>query len=218
MTTTMPNQDDNTTELTPEATSPEIDTTEAVAEPEPTVVEQTEGESEETTEPTAAQSATEEIDETISNLIAELAEAKRQADTAQDQALRAQAELQNFRRRKERETGERIVQGNARLLREVLPAIDDFERAFDNIPEDISTENAAWADGFQLILRKLQMVLEREGVTLIDATGEFDPNWHEAISVEANNEVASGHIIAEVQKGYKLNDKILRPSFVRVAQ
>ena len=214
----MPNQDDNNTEPQPKTSAPEVEATEPAAEPEPTVVEQTESESQETTEPAAAQSAEEEIDEAISTLIAELADAKKQADTAQDQALRAQAELQNFRRRKERETGERIAQGNARLLREVLPAIDDFERAFDNIPEDISTENAAWADGFHLILRKLQMVLEREGVTGIDATEEFDPNWHEAISVEANDEVASGHIIAEVQKGYKLNDKILRPSFVRVAQ
>jgi len=217
----MPNQDDNNTELQPEATSPELDTTEAVAEPEPTVVEQTEGDSQETTESATGKpvpEAKEEVDETITNLIAELAEAKKQADLAQDQALRAQAELQNFRRRKEREAGERITQGNARLLREVLPAIDDFERAFDNIPDDISAENTAWADGFQLILRKLQMVLEREGVTGIDATGEFDPNWHEAISVEANDEIASGHIIAEVQKGYKLNDKILRPSYVRVAQ
>ncbi len=214
----MPNKDDNNTELQPEISAPEVEATEAAAEPETTVEEQPEGESEETTEPAAAQSTTAEVDEAISNLIAELAEAKKQADTAQDQVLRAQAELQNFRRRKEREAGERIAQGNARLLREVLPAIDDFARAFDNIPDDISAENAAWADGFQLILRKLQMVLEREGVTDIDATGEFDPNWHEAISVEANDEIASDHIIAEVQKGYKLNDKILRPSYVRVAQ
>ena len=208
----MPNKDDNNTEL---------ETTEAMAEPEATVVEQTEGASQETTESATEKpvpEAKEEVDETISNLIAELAKAKKQADLAQDQALRAQAELQNFRRRKEREAGERIAQGNAKLLREVLPAIDDFERAFDNIPNDISAENTAWADGFQLILRKLQMVLEREGVTGIDATGEFDPNWHEAISVEANDEIASDHIIAEVQKGYKLNDKILRPSYVRVAQ
>jgi molecular chaperone GrpE len=211
----MTNQDDNITEL-------QNETTEATTDPEAAVGEQTEGGSQETAgsepEELAPESSIKEDDEVISKLIAELAEAKKQADTAQDQTLRAQAELQNFRRRKERETGERIAQGNARLLREVLPVIDDFERAFDNVPADISVEDTAWVEGFQLILRKLQMMLEREGVTPIDATEEFDPNWHEAISVEPNDEVAGGHIIAEVQKGYKLNEKILRPSYVRVAQ
>jgi molecular chaperone GrpE len=214
--TTMPNQDDHTTELTPEATNPESETTATMAGPEPPAEEQTEGGSQEQTG--TPESSEKEEDETISALIAELAEAKKLADSAQDQALRAQAEIQNFRRRKERDASERIAQANARLLREVLPVIDDFERAFANVPADISAEDNAWVEGFRLILRKLQMVLEREGVTAIDATAEFDPNWHEAISIEPHDEVSSGHVIAEVQKGYKLNDKILRPSIVRVAE
>ncbi|NOZ73508.1 MAG: nucleotide exchange factor GrpE [Chloroflexi bacterium] len=157
-------------------------------------------------------------EDAITALVEELKEVKQLAEEAKDQALRAQAELQNFRRRKERETMERVAQANARLLSELLPIIDDFDRAFDNIPENISSEEAAWVDGFRLIQRKLHTLLDREGVTPIEASGTFDPTVHEAVSVEANEEVASGEIIAEVQRGYKLRDKVLRPSYVRVAQ
>lgn len=157
-------------------------------------------------------------DEIITGLIEELSQARRAADEAQDHALRARAELQNFRRRKEREANDRIAQANARLLLELLPVIDDFELAFDNVPESVEAEQASWVEGFQLILRKLQAVLEREGVTPIDATGAFDPNVHEAISMEPNDEVPSGEIIAEVRRGYMLDGKVLRPSFVRVSQ
>ena len=75
----------------------------------------------------------------------------------------------------------------------------------------------AWAKGFELILRKFQGILEREGITPIDGTGVFDPNVHEAISVEPSDTVPSGEIIAEVRRGYRLHNKILRPSHVRVA-
>lgn len=151
----------------------------------------------------------------IANLVAEVAEAKKAADEARDQLLRAQADLQNFRRRKERETEERVTYANTRLLIELLPVIDDFERAFASVP--LGESEAAWVKGFQLILRKLQMVLEREGVSAIPCSGPFDPNLHEAISVEASDGVASGEIIAEARRGYRLNDRILRPSQVRVA-
>ncbi len=175
-------------------------------------------ESDEAVKPEAESDVEEAEDETLSALIAELKQAKQTADDAGDQALRAQAELQNFRRRKERESSDRIAQANARLILEMLPVVDDFTRAFDNIPESIGEEDAGWADGFRLISRKLETVLEREGVSAIDATGEFDPNIHEAISMEPNDGIESGHIIAEVQRGYILKEKVLRPSYVRVAQ
>ena len=157
-------------------------------------------------------------DEVITALVAELAEARKSADEARDHALRAQAELQNFRRRKEKEAEERVANANARLLIDLLPVVDDFERAFANVPPALQGEEAAWAEGFALILRKLQALLERQGVTPIDATGSFDPTHQEAISVEPSDEVASGEIIAEVQRGYKLGERVLRPSYVRVAQ
>ncbi len=156
-------------------------------------------------------------DEVIAALVDELAQAKRTADEANDRALRAQAELANFRRRKEREAEERVATANGRLLKELLPVVDDFDLAFAAIPAAAEGEANAWAKGFELILRKLQNVLDREGVTAIDATGVFDPNVHEAISVEPSDTVPSGHIIAEVRRGYRLHDKVLRPSYVRVA-
>ncbi len=215
----MPDQHDNNTEA--ENPAPGAESPEPISEQNERVETLTEPEIEQTTEEVVGGATPEPgqaLDETIATFVAELTEAKKQADAAKDQALRAQAELQNFRRRKERESSERIAHANSRLLTELLPVLDDFELAFNNVPDDISTEDAAWVDGFQLILRKLQTVLEREDVTAIDTSGAFDPNWHEAISMEPNDEVASGDIIAEVRRGYKIHDRVLRPSSVRVAQ
>ena len=171
-----------------------------------------------TPEPPAEVAASAEAeDEVLAGLVVELTAAKRTADEANDRALRAQAELANFRRRKEREAEERVATANGRLLKELLPVVDDFELAFAAIPETGEGETNAWAKGFELILRKLQSVVEREGITPINATGVFDPNVHEAISVEPSDTVPSGEIIAEVRRGYRLHDKILRPSYVRVA-
>lgn len=157
------------------------------------------------------------VDEAVTALVAELAAARQMADEAQDATLRAQAELQNFRRRKEREADERIAAANRSLLLALLPVLDDFERAFTNLPASLGQESAAWVEGFALIQRKLQGLLEREGVTPIVAEGEFDPTRHEAISAAASDVVQSGHIVEEVQRGYMLGDKVLRPSYVRVA-
>ncbi len=166
--------------------------------------------------PEATAAAEMNTDEVINKLIQELADARRAADEAHDQLLRAQADLQNFRKRKERETEERVALANARLLLELLPVLDDFERAFAAIPADES--NNVWVKGFELIWRKLQAVLEREGVTPIPATGPFDPALHEAVSHEPDTNVPPGEIIAEVRRGYRLGDRVLRPSQVRVAQ
>ena len=92
--------------------------------------------------------------------------------------------------------------------------LDDLERALDNRPEGDS-----WVDGMELIARKFQNVLAAEGMQRIEATGLlFDPNFHEAISSEPNDEVESGHVIAVVQNGYRLGERVIRPAMVRVAQ
>jgi molecular chaperone GrpE len=100
------------------------------------------------------------------------------------------------------------------IVKKVLPVLDDLERALQNRPED-----SAWAGGIQLIARKLQNILENEGVKKIEAEGlEFDPNFHEAISHEPADAVKSGHVISVVQNGYMLGERVLRPAMVRVAQ
>ena len=92
--------------------------------------------------------------------------------------------------------------------------LDDLERALQNRPADES-----WANGIELIVRKFQSALDGEGVKRIEAEGaEFDPNFHEAISHEPNEEVESGHVIAVVQNGYMLGERVIRPALVRVAQ
>ncbi len=159
-----------------------------------------------------------EVAEETAALIEELTAARKAADEARDQALRAQAELQNFRRRKEREVNERIALANESLILELLPVLDDFERAFEAIPDEVREEHAAWIDGFDLIYRKLQKILENQGLTPIEASGEFDPNVHEAVTMVPSDDAASGEVVQELRKGYKLKDKVVRASLVSVAQ
>ena len=173
---------------------------------------------EEESAPSEEADAAGELSPEMTALIEELKEARKAADVARDQALRAQAELQNFRRRKEREVAERIALANESLILELLPVLDDFERAFDAIPEEDREAHQAWIEGFVLIYRKLQRILENQGLEAIDASGEFNPEVHEAVTMTPSDEVESGHIVAEFRKGYKLKDKVIRASLVSVAE
>jgi molecular chaperone GrpE len=103
------------------------------------------------------------------------------------------------------------------ILGKFLPVVDDFERAVGAIPEDEREKD--WVAGIGLILRKLQTLLEEEGVQRIDPLGEdFDPNFHEAIGAdEPSDEFASGQVTVVLQKGYLKGDRVLRPAIVRVA-
>ena len=95
--------------------------------------------------------------------------------------------------------------------------VDDIERALNSVTPDVAS--TPWYGGFKLIPQKLQTVLESEGVTRIAALGEdFDPNIHEAVIYEAAGEGQEGKVIAELQKGYKLRDRVLRPTMVKVGQ
>ena len=127
---------------------------------------------------------------------------------------RALAEFQNYRKRveRDREADQAMMKGD--LIKNVLPVLDDLERALQNRPE-----GDAWTDGIELIQRKLQSILEGEGVKRIEAEGEvFDPNFHEAISQEPVDGTDSGKVIAVVQNGYMLGERVIRPALVRVAK
>lgn len=127
---------------------------------------------------------------------------------------RAQADFQNYRKRVERDNEMTFASMKADIVKKILPVLDDLERALQNRPAD-----DAWADGVDLIARKFQAILEREGVKRIEAAGaEFDPNFHEAISHEHNEDFESGHVIEVVQNGYMLGERVIRPALVRVAQ
>ncbi len=144
----------------------------------------------------------------------QLAEAQSQAAEYKDGWQRSVADFQNYKRRVEAENKETYQNAVGNIVRRYLPIIDDLERALAHRPADL-----AWADGVELIYRKLQSILEAEGLTRIEAEGQmFDPNFHEAIVQEPAEGVESGQIIAVVQNGYMLGDKVIRPAQVRVAQ
>ncbi len=127
---------------------------------------------------------------------------------------RAQADFQNYRKRIERDNELMYASMKSDIVKKILPVLDDLERAIQNRPAD-----DAWGLGVDLILRKLQNILQAEGIKRIEATGaEFDPNFHEAISHEPSDEVESHHVIEVVQNGYTLGERVIRPALVRVAQ
>ncbi len=125
---------------------------------------------------------------------------------------REQADFANFKRRSEQEREELTRFVNAGLLLELLPVLDDLERALEHVPAKLS--GAAWIDGVKLIYRKFSAVLEAQGFTQIEALGKpFDPNLHEAVRQEKGRE---GIIIEEIRRGYQLHDKVVRPTMVVV--
>ncbi len=157
-----------------------------------------------------------EVSDELASLQQELETARAKEAEYLDGWQRSRAELSNARKRFQREQEQAYQNAKADLLVRLLPVVDDFERAFSTLPEDLS--GLAWVEGVSLIQTKLQALLEQEGVTAIEATGhEFDPFLHEAVTHEPSTEIAEGHIIAEVQKGYKVADRVLRPSAVRVS-
>ncbi|NJC96643.1 MAG: nucleotide exchange factor GrpE [Anaerolineales bacterium] len=144
----------------------------------------------------------------------QLEEAEAKASEYKDSWMRSQAEFQNYKKRIERDSDLMRATMKGDIVRKILPLLDDLERALQNRPEDQS-----WANGIELIVRKFQTTLESEGVKKIEAAGaEFDPNFHEAISHEPNEDVPSGHVIEVVQNGYMLGERVLRPALVRVAR
>ena len=129
---------------------------------------------------------------------------------------RARAELANARKRFQREREE--IYGNARadVWSRLLPIVDDFKRAVETVPEALASEG--WTGGVLLIYRNLQRLLEQDGVTSIEAVGqEFDPFAHQAVTHEPSEDVPEGHVIAELQTGYRLGERVLRPTMVRVS-
>ncbi len=151
----------------------------------------------------------EELKETIVRL-------KGEVDTNLDGWQRSRAEFDNYRRRTQKQLADSKQQGAMDAFAKILPVIDDFERAFSNIPADL--EDNPWVSGTSLILKNIQKVMDEFNIEVIDPVGEeFDPNVHEAIGMDDSSEFDSGIVTTTLQKGYKNGDKILRPALVRVA-
>jgi molecular chaperone GrpE len=147
----------------------------------------------------------------------DLEQTRQQATQNLEGWQRERAEFSNYKRRIEREQAQMAQNITAEVIRKYLVIIDDLERALKARPKE--GEGAAWAQGIELIYRKLQNVLEAEGVIRIPAETEmFNPNIHEAISHEESPDHESGDIIEVVQQGYKIGERIIRPALVRVAR
>ena len=145
---------------------------------------------------------------------AQLEEEKKKAETYLANWQRAAADFQNYKRRTDQERDELGRLANAALVINILPILDDMERALTSV--DARLAGLTWIDGIRLIYRKFQAVLEASGVREIKAEGEdFDPRFHEAVMYGEGEE---GKVISEVQKGYMLGDRVIRPAAVVVGQ
>jgi molecular chaperone GrpE len=146
-----------------------------------------------------------------------IAQLEKENQELRDKWLRAAADYKNFKRRADQERADLIRGASAGLLLKLLPVVDDFERAGASAPQEITS--TPWFNGFKLIAQKLQTVLESEGVAPIEALGqEFDPNQHEAVIYEDGGDGSDVRVVAELQKGYKLRDRVLRPTMVKVGK
>jgi molecular chaperone GrpE len=153
-----------------------------------------------------------EQSEDIEALQKALAEEKEKAEKYLANWQRSQADLENYIKRAEQEKSETVECANRMLVLDLLPIVDDFERAFSSPPVELDGQN--WTEGIKLIYNKVKAVLETQGLAEIKAKGEcFDPYWHEAAGQLEGEE---GIVVEEIRKGYKFKDKVLRPTMVMV--
>ncbi len=134
---------------------------------------------------------------------------------ADDRLLRLAAEFDNYKKRTVRERQEYVALANERLVKELLPVLDDLERALQAAAEH---EEAQLEDGVRLVHRSLAQLLAREGVEEIDTSGPFDPHVHEAMLAQPSDEAESGAVLDVIQKGYKIGGRVVRPARVIVAE
>ncbi len=170
-----------------------------------------EHETDETTAPTEA-ATTADQSESIDPV-----ELKQQRDEYYDRLLRKTAEFDNYRKRIERERAQLSEAAAADLLQEMLPLVDDLERALKADPGTEATE--AFRRGVELILQQLLKTLGKRGVKPLDALGQdFDPHFHQAVAYEPADGRREGEVVEEFSRGYMLGDRLLRPAMVKVAK
>src|SRR5919204_81959 len=132
-----------------------------------------------------------------------------------DRLLRLAADFENYKKRAARERQEYVALANERLIKELLPVLDDLERALDAAEQH---EEAKLEEGVRLVHRSLAQLLERQGVQEIETAGAFDPHVHEALLAQPSEDIESGAVLDVIQKGYKLGDRVVRPARVIVSE
>jgi len=144
-----------------------------------------------------------------------LAEAEARADEYLALAQRTQADFENYRKRAVRDQESLVARAHERVVKELLPILDDLERALDAAT---AHEEAALEEGVALVHRALADLLAREGLAEIQTDGAFDPHVHEALLAQPAENAESGHVLQVLQKGYRLGDRVVRPARVIVAE
>ncbi|HIS47385.1 MAG TPA: nucleotide exchange factor GrpE [Candidatus Scybalocola faecigallinarum] len=140
-----------------------------------------------------------------------------QIEELTDRLMRQMAEFDNFRKRTEREKAQMFDSGAGDIIEKILPVIDDMERGLAALNDE--EKETSFAKGMEMIYKKFIGILNNAGVEPIDAAGkEFDPNFHNAVMQSPSDEVESGYVVQELQKGYMYKEKVLRHSMVIVAE
>jgi molecular chaperone GrpE len=143
----------------------------------------------------------------------------REAEAGRDEYLalaqRVQADFENYRKRAVRDQERLVAHAHERLVRELLPVLDDLERTLEAAERH---EEAALVDGVRLVERSLRKALEKEGLVEIEADGRFDPHVHEAMLTQAREGAEPGTVVEVLQRGYRVGDKVVRPARVIVAE
>ncbi len=159
----------------------------------------------------------ESLESRIESLEADLAAAREEASHNQERWLRERADLENYKKRSERERADALRFANERLIKDVLPVVDNLERAVAHAQGGGNGEPLV--EGVALVLKSLLEVLERHGVTRVEAKGtSFDPAHHEAVAHVVSTEHEPNAVMEEHQPGYRLKDRLLRPALVSVAK
>jgi molecular chaperone GrpE len=146
---------------------------------------------------------------------ARLEEAEKTRDEYLADLQRLAAEFENYRKRATRDQERLVAHAHERLVRELLPVLDDLERALEAAERH---EEAALVDGVKLVEQSLRKALVKEGLVEIETDGPFDPHVHEALLTQPRDEAEPGSVLEVVQRGYRLGDKVVRPARVIVAE
>ena len=159
-------------------------------------------------------------EETIEQLKRELEQVRKEAADEQDRLLRLSAEFENYKKRMNRQSDEFKKYANESLLKELLTVVDNLERAITSTNGDRSTENEGCVvEGVEMTLNEILKILEKFNVRPIEARGKpFDPTYHEAMMQEETDEYPENTVINELQRGYMIHDRLLRPAMVVVSK
>jgi len=170
-------------------------------------------------EANAEQASGEELELTVEMAVAKWEAAQQESDRAKDDLLRVQAEMQNLRRRNEQDVEKAHKYGQEKFASELLTVVDNLERALDAAKDNQDEHVKAIYDGVNLTLKSFMDLFAKFDIAVIDPLGEpFDPLRHQAMTMQENGEVEPNTVIAVMQKGYSLHERVIRPAMVMVSK